>query len=174
MQFFRLFPYNQNISALPRDLSYSLRFPNELRIEKQTSTWQTDMLFVPIDFRIYDDDNDGAAPHYFREGFVQIQDAIARFFVKSQSPSPTLPKVLLQRFPTPERTFPIQILIREFMRLFSICMVFLYVFMCVNTVRATVTEKEKQLSEMMKIMGLSTLGIVEPAAMGIVVHSNND
>lgn len=43
------------------------------------------------------------------------------------------------------------------MRVIDFIILLPYVFMCVNTVRAIVTEKEKQLSEMMKIMGLTSM-----------------
>lgn len=101
-------------------------------------------------------DNDGAAPHYFREGFVPIQNAIARAIVKLKSANLMPPTVLLQRLPIPSTTETIQTVFLKAANSLLLAVLIAFAYICVNAVRAIVTEKESQLCEMMKIMGLSS------------------
>lgn len=97
------------------------------------------------------DDNDGGPPWYYREGFVPIQDAIARAFVKLKSGN-NMPDVLLQRLPYPP--FNKDILLEGLKSLVSLVILLSFIYPCINTVRFIAIEKEKQLKEAMKIMGL--------------------
>lgn len=144
---------------MPKELSYSLRFSNELR--NFYGTWLTDKLHpATLGLENLRDDffNEGGPPCYSCEGFVQIQDAIARAFVKLKSGNQMTPEVLLQRFPIPAR---VDNIVREaivgIIARYSFFLILLaYALVCMNTVRDIVMEKENQLSEMMKIMGLTS------------------
>lgn len=140
---------------MPKHLSYSLRFPNNLRAGG--GTWQTNQLYFPLsEIPRAEEDNEGASPHYYREGFVPIQNAIARAFVKLKSANRLPPTVHLQRFPIPSRTNTFQEVFRSVAKYVVFLILLAFASICVNTVRAIVMEKEKQLSETMKIMGLSS------------------
>lgn len=134
---------------LPRDLSYSLRFPST------SNTWPTDKLYPPISEL---EQQLGGTTTSYREGFVQIQDAIARAFVKVKSGNQTSPQVLLQQFPIPAivKDDRKEVIVGIIANNMFFLILLAYAFVCVNTVRDIVSEKENQLSEMMKIMGLAS------------------
>lgn len=140
----------QNLSELPKKLSYALRFPNELRIpSRQVRTWLTNT-FHPLSLEPrYTERHDGGIPSYSGEGFLTIQNAIARAFVKLHSDR-EIPILFLQRLPIPSFKE-----LQSKMHHFYIIAGFLYMF--VSMVIAIVTEKEKQLAEAMKIMGLTQM-----------------
>lgn len=79
---------SQNINALPPNLEYSLRFPSELRIPGAyynltlIFNWHTNLLFPLLSMSGPREahDNSGGNVFYFHEGFVPIQDAIARSY----------------------------------------------------------------------------------------------
>lgn len=147
---------------MPKNLSYSLRFPGELRMVDMPShlnieafNWQTDKLFPYDPFPVKNmDEPDGGPPSYLKEGFLVIQNAIAKVFIEEKmQPSNVVPKILMNRFPYPSHTSSqmvstLQVLVPLFF-LLSLN----YTFM--NTVRFISTEKEKELKEAMKIMGLT-------------------
>lgn len=84
--------FKQNIDELPKNLNYSIRFPNKLRTRSNwlqiiNGNWQTNKLYSIESnggprgrFK-----NEGDAPKYFREGFIPVQAAIAQAFVKSKT-----------------------------------------------------------------------------------------
>lgn len=149
----------QNITELPKDLRYVLRFPSELRSlpqgfqEPLFFNWRTNLLFPLLSFggpRGKDDD-DGSLPWYNREGFLPIQNAIARAFVKVKK-GEELPEIRMQRFPYP--AYVHDILLQGLESLVSLMILSSFLYPCINTVRFIAIEKEKQLKESMKIMGL--------------------
>lgn len=148
----------QNITEMPKQLFYSLRFPSELRslakyIGPSILNWHTFVLFpmYATSGPRGRDDNDGGPPWYYREGFIPIQDAIARAFIKHKSGN-EMPDVLLQRLPYPP--FNKDILLEGLKSLVSLVVLLSFIYPCINTVRFIAMEKEKQLKEAMKIMGL--------------------
>lgn len=98
---------------------------------------------------------DGGPPSYYSEGFLAIQNAVTRAFVSVNPNSKAqMPDVLIKRFPYPSYTANfywnlLQVILPLFV-LFS----FNYSFS--NAVRFIAMEKEKQLKEAMKIMGLES------------------
>lgn len=138
---------------MPTDLSYSLRFPNVLRSSYSHETWLTNKLYPPFSGL---EKNSGGDSIYYREGYVQIQDAIARAFVKVKSGNQMKSQVLLQRFPEQTKNPVKEIIVGTLARYSFFLILLAYAFVCVNTVRDIVAEKENQLSEMMKIMGLAS------------------
>lgn len=147
---------------MPKKLSYSLRFPAELRTSLVPSylrpddfNWQTNLLF-PNDVYAnrYPEDDDGGPPSYINEGFLALQNAIHSAFTVINQANQSMPEIQMQRFPTP--SFIMNIFatdLQMFMPLFFL-MSLNYTFM--NTIRFISIEKEKQLKEAMKIMGLAS------------------
>lgn len=120
-------------------------------------SWQTNLLFPLDGYSIkYADEEDGGRPSYYKEGFLALQNAIARSYaeVNNQSTTKRWPDIQMKRFPTPSHVYnmfasDLQVL----MPLFFL-MSLNYTFM--NTIRFISIEKEKQLKEAMKIMGLAS------------------
>lgn len=153
---------------MPKHLSYELRFPSELRTPPDNVNqalifnWHTNLLY-PL-FSTGGprgrEDNDGGVVWYFREGFVPVQDAIARAFTKLSCTDPacqnqTLPEIVMQRFPYPP--FTLDVLLQGLETIVSFFILLSFIYPCINTVRFIAIEKEKQLKEAMKIMGMEIL-----------------
>lgn len=118
--------------------------------------WETTILF-----KVYRDASRyfvDSTDYYYQEGFLAIQNAIAEAFLsaipKRSSSNVTMPTIRMQRFPSPNYTID-----RSALSLRELTPIFLILFLCfgfMNTVRLVSQEKEKQLKEAMKIMGLSS------------------
>lgn len=141
----------QDINELPKSLAYSLRFPGLLRIHSGLN-WKTNKLFQNDGYQI-EADKGFTKPNYNEEGFLAIQNAVAKTFITKNNQSIHIPEIRTQQFPSPSQ-------IRSFLIAFAswwiplfILIGFNYTFM--NTVRFIVNEKEKQLKESMRIMGLA-------------------
>lgn len=95
----------------------------------------------------------GLPPGYIREGFIALQHAIAREFVRFKSSNgPAFPTVQMQRFPFPPYRYDFLLAgLEEFL---AISIVLSFIYPCINTVKMIALEKERQLKEAMKIMGL--------------------
>lgn len=97
----------------------------------------------------------GVPPGYPREGFAPIQNAIAKHFLRIQTAGTVqMPTIMLQRYPFP--AFRQDNLLDILEMLMPILIVLSFIYPCINTVRAIATEKELQLKEAMKIMGLNS------------------
>lgn len=83
---------------------------------------------------------------------MAIQNAIANAFIKKLNSSNSLPDILVKRFPYPQYKEQIQLHLLQFIAPLLMLLSFNYSFS--NTVRYVSIEKEKQLKEAMKIMGL--------------------
>lgn len=95
----------------------------------------------------------GVPPGYYREGFLAIQNAIASQYLMIQSSfTVTMPTILLQRYPFPP--YILDVLLTGLQSLVSLIIMLSFVYPCINTVKFIAAEKEKQLKEAMKIMGL--------------------
>lgn len=100
---------------------------------------------------------DGGLPSYYKEGFLAIQNSIATAFIEmhqSGSEKPTTPEILLNRFPYPG--YLKNILMSNINTLMQIFLLISLNYTFMNTVRFISIEKEKQLKEAMKIMGLAS------------------
>lgn len=97
---------------------------------------------------------DDEGPNYSREGFLSIQDAIVRAVIKLKADNKMTPKVLLQQLPTPPKTAH-DMFLKLLQKLYFLILL-PFAFLTVNTVRVIVIEKEKLLSQLMKIMGMSS------------------
>ncbi|EFA12134.2 ATP-binding cassette sub-family A member 3-like Protein [Tribolium castaneum] len=108
--------------------------------------------------------NSGATPSYHLEGFLALQILITYFLLLTQNEVYSLlqretalniqnPVILLQRFPHAAwREDP---LLPALISFIGILIMLSFVYTCINTVKVITVEKEKQLKEVMKIMGLS-------------------
>ncbi|XP_055842779.1 LOW QUALITY PROTEIN: uncharacterized protein LOC129909731 [Episyrphus balteatus] len=142
------------------NLNYKIRFPSELRTSagRQVATWLTNILFIPFDPigpRNPDDADGGLPVGYLREGFLPVQNAISTAFLKLSAKNFTdqvLPRVVLQRYPYPEYTN--DPLLTGLASMMSFIIVLSYIYPVTYTVKYITAEKEKQLKEVMKIMGL--------------------
>lgn len=153
----------QSTDSTPNAFSYSIRFPGELRTTYTsfaiTYNWKTNQLFEADAFETrYLDEDDGGPPSYYKEGFLAIQNAIATSLMNQSCPSSvvgnTIPEIFVQRFPQPGEN--VNELVKNIQ--FLMALIFLlslnYTFM--NSVRFISIEKENQLKEAMKIMGLDS------------------
>lgn len=149
----------QGISTIPKNLRYTLRFPSELRStpfgfnQPLFFNWQTHLLFPMYTFGgpRNPNENEGGTPSYVREGFTPIQDAIMRAFVRLKGGA-VVPEIQMQRFPYPAYTE--DILLTGMHSVVPLIVLLSFIYPCINTVRFIAVEKEKQLKEAMKIMGL--------------------
>lgn len=151
----------KTINEMPKNLEYSLRFPGELRTTQMSSkgrasifNWMTNKLFSAIDFHTARnlEDPDGGYPSYFNEGFLTIQNAIAMSFIKLANATIKLPEIQVKRLPYPPFVYNLQFVILQSLGPMFIVFCFNYTFS--NTTRFVAVEKEKQLKEAMKVMGL--------------------
>ncbi|KAL7030128.1 hypothetical protein ACKWTF_006533 [Chironomus riparius] len=98
--------------------------------------------------------NEGEPPGYIRQGFSTIQNLIDREIIKQASNDPDLdlPIMYIQRFPFPEYVNDMLGLVLEF----SIPLIFMIAFLypAINNIKYVAIERELQLKESMKIMGL--------------------
>uniref|UniRef100_A0A1A9X391 ABC transporter domain-containing protein n=1 Tax=Glossina brevipalpis TaxID=37001 RepID=A0A1A9X391_9MUSC len=148
-----------DITTYPEKFSYSIRFPSELRtsVSDRQLTWFTMKLFLPFDISGPRNINatDGGLPvGYLREGFLPVQQAVSMAYMKLLSNRSDIPVVGMQRYPYPEYIFDPLLQGLAMMMPFIILLSFIYP--CTSIVKYITAEKEKQLKEVMKIMGLDS------------------
>lgn len=154
----------QNITKLPEKLVYKLRFPSESRTpplpEPLIFNWHTNLLYPLFSTGGPRSPNDsyGGMPFYFQEGFIPIQDAIARSYTKQKCAeldnceNAIMPDIQLQRYPFPP--YILDVLLQGLETIVSFFILLSFIYPTINTVRFIAIEKERQLKEAMKIMGL--------------------
>ncbi|XP_055683327.1 phospholipid-transporting ATPase ABCA3 isoform X3 [Lutzomyia longipalpis] len=151
-----------SLGALPDHLDYTIRFPAELRTRRNqddvlSSNWQTGRLFPEfqsIGPRNRNSSDGGIPPGYYREGFAAIQHAVSITFIemKKTNPSTIIPDIFLQRLPYPP--FTLDVLLEVIALIIPFMILASFIVPCINNVKFITVEKEKQLKEVMKIMGL--------------------
>uniref|UniRef100_A0A182PQD2 ABC transporter domain-containing protein n=1 Tax=Anopheles epiroticus TaxID=199890 RepID=A0A182PQD2_9DIPT len=152
----------QNITSLPERVNVAIRFPSEMRTSflpgsQFWANWRTFLIFPQ--FQVYGaravNASDGGYPaNYYAEGFASVQNAISRAILENFGGSnDPLPSVDLQRFPYPP--FYDDPLLRGMENLFPSIIMVAFFYSCINTVKFITLEKEKQLKESMKVMGLT-------------------
>ncbi|XP_076264015.1 ATP binding cassette subfamily A member 3 isoform X2 [Rhynchophorus ferrugineus] len=151
----------------------SLRFPAELRSTSaslEQNDWRTNLIYP-----VYQssgprtpENQTGATPNYFLEGFLALQHGISFLVILHQKgiltnmadissillndDVPKLPFIYMNRFPYANwQDDPLLTPLKSFV---GIIFMLSFVYTCINTVKAITAEKEKQLKEAMKIMGL--------------------
>lgn len=148
------------ITQLPETLDFTLRYPSELRTTGffiEFANWFTNFMFPVFQVggpRNPGSDDGGTPPGYYRETFLTMQTAITRAFIvgKSGLTNEEVPEVYLSRYPYPAYLSDPLLLALEFFVPLIILISFLYTG--INVVKYITVEKEKQLKETMKIMGL--------------------
>ncbi|XP_040176029.1 ATP-binding cassette sub-family A member 3-like [Anopheles arabiensis] len=143
-------------NGVPTDnLTFAVRYPAELRDDEfQFSNWVTNLLVVPFSPRLRNPLlDDGGSPSYYSEGFLGIQGAISRALLGRRLPGVDLPTVHVQRYPYPP--YYDDAILEALQQLLALIIVISFFYTCINTVKYITIEKEKQLKEAMKIMGLS-------------------
>ncbi|KAG4071964.1 hypothetical protein HA402_006125 [Bradysia odoriphaga] len=150
--------HHDNVVDIPDNLEYSIRLPSELRTPDgffpATYNWRTDLLFPRFEIlgpRNRGSDNGGVPPGYYQEGFLAIQNAVAGAFLQLKSGN-TMPEIYIQRYPYPP--YLRDVLLSGLETLVSFIVLLSFIFPFSNTVKFIAIEKEKQLKEWMKIMGL--------------------
>uniref|UniRef100_A0A1I8Q220 ABC transporter domain-containing protein n=1 Tax=Stomoxys calcitrans TaxID=35570 RepID=A0A1I8Q220_STOCA len=146
-----------NLDEYPTKLAYSLRYPSELRTSTSNLalTWLTMKLFLPLDLtgpRNPSAQDGGLPVGYLRESFLPVQNAISMAYTKLVSNRTDLPLVDMQRFPYPEYIY--DPLLEGMASFVPLIVLLSFIYPCSNIVRYITAEKEKQLKEVMKIMGL--------------------
>lgn len=143
-----------DVTSLPEKLSFALRFPAELRYSAGLlSDWETRLLMVPFTPRLrnpYSDD--GGAPSYYNENFLSVQTAVSKAIIRERSPAADMPQVFIQRFPYPP--YYDDPILQAMEQLLSTVILLSFFYTCIVMVKHIAIEKERQLKEAMKIMGL--------------------
>ncbi|KAF5277495.1 hypothetical protein FQR65_LT03832 [Abscondita terminalis] len=149
--------------TLPSKMNVTFRFPGELRSGAALGakgfgqyTWKTNLLF-PL-YQIAGprgwDMNEGAEPSYYYEGFLKLQQELSYAIIKhfKEDFNRTAIPVLMQRFPYPKWIH--DLLLTALQTFVGLIIMLSFVYTCISTVKIITTEKEKQLKEAMKIMGM--------------------
>ncbi|XP_062542051.1 phospholipid-transporting ATPase ABCA3-like [Armigeres subalbatus] len=143
-----------NATTLPEKLTYALRFPGELRFGGGLlADWQTRLLMVPFTPRLREPfSDDGGSPSYFAEFFLAVQTAVSKAIIRERNPSVDIPPVFVQRFPYPP--YYDDPILQAMEQLLSTIILLSFFYTCSVMVKHIAVEKERQLKEAMKIMGL--------------------
>ncbi|CAH4032670.1 unnamed protein product [Pieris brassicae] len=150
------------IAELPSDVKYVLRFPERPRLNSffatGSRTWHSDDIFpffqVPGP-RFPFSWEGGNSPGYVNELFIALQHSISMELV-SRLTNRNLRdfKINIQRYPHP--AYVEDLAVDALKLLFPMFVMISFSYTAVNIVRAITLEKESQLKEIMKIMGLPT------------------
>ncbi|XP_057661740.1 phospholipid-transporting ATPase ABCA3-like [Diorhabda carinulata] len=150
------------------DPKVAIRFPGETTFQLDSigfKNWKTNLVY-PI-FQSAGprspDNNTGSVPNYNAEGFSFIQHlvTITLILAKENVSSDNaieylsenlLPIIYMRRFPV--ASWYSDLLIQALSTLLGMIVMLSFVYTCINTVKMITAEKEKQLKESMKIMGL--------------------
>ncbi|XP_055623836.1 phospholipid-transporting ATPase ABCA3-like [Toxorhynchites rutilus septentrionalis] len=141
-------------TTLPEDITFSLRFPAELRTGWGIlSQWPTRLLMVPFSPRLQNPfQDDGGPPSYMAEGFLSVQSALSKAIIRQRDPSVDLGPVFINRYPYPP--YYDDPILQAMEAMLSLIILLSFFYPCVVMVKHINVEKELQLKEAMKIMGL--------------------
>lgn len=100
------------------------------------------------------EDEFGGLPFYHAEGFLAIQNAIAKAVFDWDAPvgESDFPPLTLRAFPYPPYTYDVLLPVLKY--IFSALLTLCFVYPCMNTVRFIAIEKEKRLKAILQIMGI--------------------
>ncbi|KAJ3635392.1 hypothetical protein MTP99_008305 [Tenebrio molitor] len=138
---------------LPSNLDVTLRLPSERMSQKYE--WHTDLLFPPVQTPGPREPHDevGGKPGYLYRGFLYLQNALTLAIMNDGEIVPPKLTIQMQRFPYPLWVNDL-FFISQMETMVSILIMISFLYNYINIIRAITTEKEKQLKESMKIMGL--------------------
>ncbi|XP_055602217.1 phospholipid-transporting ATPase ABCA3-like [Uranotaenia lowii] len=144
----------KDATELPEKLSVALRFPGELRMAGFFENWQTRLLMVPFSPRLRSRiDDTGGIPNYFMENFASVQTAISKAFLRARNPDLRMPFIYLNRYPYPP--YYNDPILEPMVALLSLIILLSFFYPCIVMIKHITIEKERQLKEAMKIMGLA-------------------
>nr|CAI5846703.1 unnamed protein product [Callosobruchus analis] len=157
-----------------KNFKATIRFPGELRFPNGLDNdWQTEFIYPPLQKPGPRDSNSstGAYPSYHKEGFLLLQHVLAISFMMTRDgvvidgnqssdfmnivqwiSTTQFPLIYMQRFPHFE--WYDDLLMEVLKLVMGVFMILSFLYPCINTVKMITIEKEKQLKESMKIMGL--------------------
>lgn len=148
-----------SLESLPEKIEFKLKFPAELRTSGREFlgpklTWMLAEKFAPYSMdgpRNPHSNDGGTPPGYYREGFIAVQSAISHAIVKAKNGSVS-EDLYLHRLPGAEfRNDMFWTIVASF---FPILIVATFASPAVTLIKYVTLEKESQLKEAMKIMGL--------------------
>ncbi|XP_017044767.1 phospholipid-transporting ATPase ABCA3-like isoform X2 [Drosophila ficusphila] len=126
---------------IPDDFRFALRFPSE------PNYWRTNELFPTIDLRGPNHGN----PRYFEQGFLALQHSLSMAFIRDKGYIDDMP-THMQYYPYPTYTNDNFI---TWLTLLLPCFIVLnFTYHYMGMIKFIVAEKEKQLKEIMKVLGL--------------------
>ncbi|XP_050346196.1 ATP-binding cassette sub-family A member 2-like isoform X2 [Nymphalis io] len=149
-------------NVLPHNLSYALRFPERPRLNSFLGlggrSWRTDVVFPYIELpgpRFPESWEGGNDPGYVNEMFIAIQHAISMELISR------LTNINMQSFNVKIQRYPHapyieDIAVQALSLIFPMFFMLSFSYTAVNIIRVITIEKELQLKETMKIMGLPT------------------
>nr|QBP34375.1 ATP-binding cassette sub-family A2 [Trichoplusia ni] len=147
---------------LSNNLSFALRFPERPRLnsffQRGGRTWRTDIVFPLFEMpgpRFAYSWEGGNDPGYVNEMFIALQHVISNELI-SRATGEDLKsfRINIQRYPHPPYIQDLAVDVLQFM--FPMFIMLSFSYTAVNIARAVTVEKELQLKETMKIMGLPT------------------
>nr|QJX58398.1 truncated ATP-binding cassette sub-family A member 2 [Pectinophora gossypiella] len=151
----------REITELPLDLSYALRFPERPRLNSffmtGGRTWRTDNVFPMFEVpgpRFPYSWEGGNDPGYVNEMFIALQHMISSELVSKVAGVNLDFDVHIQRYPHPAYIMDLAKEALQF--LFPSFIMISFSYTAINIIRSVTVEKEMQLKETMKIMGLPT------------------
>nr|CAD7579545.1 unnamed protein product [Timema californicum] len=155
-----VFDDNLSNETIFPDIKVNIRFPGEIRSAFSTTAsspanWLTNLLFPTYQTNAPRGDTSdvgGGVPGYFPEGFLALQHALSSSLTEVLADTETIPEVLLQRFPYPPYLYDSLLVALQNMVSFIILLSLTYT--SISIVKTITSEKELQLKETMKIMGL--------------------
>ncbi|XP_053608124.1 phospholipid-transporting ATPase ABCA1-like [Plodia interpunctella] len=149
-------------TILPNKISYALRFPERPRLNSffliGSRVWRTESVFPTFEVagpRQRSSPSGGDDPGYFIEMFIQLQHVISTELISKVTGQDLSGfRVGFQRFPHPAFHEDFAIDIMQLLLPMFIMLTFSYT--AINTTGAITGEKEMQLKETLKIMGVPT------------------
>ncbi|XP_017768274.1 PREDICTED: ATP-binding cassette sub-family A member 3 [Nicrophorus vespilloides] len=151
------FPDVKSVDAeLPKKIEFTLRFPAETKSVNPIviENWRTNLLFPVIQMAGPRDLNfpHTARPEYYSEGFLAIQNEVNRAILGYLGQDVDRQTLYMSRFPYPE--YYSDMLLSVLQKMIGLIIVLAFVYTSISTIKVITAEKEKQLKESMKIMGL--------------------
>ncbi|XP_044269295.1 phospholipid-transporting ATPase ABCA3-like isoform X2 [Tribolium madens] len=150
-----LFGLNHS-SNLPNNLNINLRLPSEDYTTNSIQAWFTNLRYSrdltagPRDYR----EQVAEEPGYESRGFLYLQNFITLALINSSDTNNTQnPDIVINRFPYPEWSED-KFYTKEIEYFTGFLLVCAYMYTVNNLTKDVTTEKEKQLKESMKVMGL--------------------
>ncbi|XP_002135015.3 ATP-binding cassette sub-family A member 3 [Drosophila pseudoobscura] len=149
----------QNDRGYSYSFNYRIRFPSELRTMYGpfVETWRTNNLFPNYDMsgpRNINASDGGVPVGYIVEGFLPLQHALTMSWLQLSTgrKEEELPQIQLQRFPY--RSYIHDPLLSGLQQLLSFIILLSFIYPCSFVAKQVTNEKELQLKDIMKLMGV--------------------